>query len=240
MRSQVPAGIPVKGTSLANCRNRLQNRIDDFQSEAVQFLAEDLEGTVHTIGLDNGEWDEVDNATADGDTDTITMTDEDTIPPERQSLNMPSAVATDSPSATFQKLQDKEFELRVAEANDALSKLRLAVAQRSMVYRTTVRLAKTYKTLTRARKQTESASAVVAAAARLYSHCRRTLVALRPQSPLLKRYQKLEMSDLKADTTTLDFNARGTKNARLSWIWGMDTAENDENELMDGESADHI
>lgn len=222
-------------TALEAQRNRLQNQINDFVEEAHRYLPDDLDGDLHNIPFDDGAWDTVENLDDnDGPDGPVITVDDAAHDPERQHIPLPSMLKPQNPSANFHHMQTKEFDLRIGQANDALARLRLAVAQRSIIYRTDVRNTTGYAGMTRARQKVHSAGVVVASAARVYSHCRRAMVELAPQSRQLDTYRKLELADLKADTKAMDYNAPGTRNAQLSWIWGVDGGDSEANELTEG------
>lgn len=222
---------------LASKRNRLQNDIDTFQRESMAYIPDGItsaDGVRHD--LDDGEWDTVDFL---DDVDPAPEVLDISLPPldmspELQAINMPSLLSPTTVTETFKALQAKEVDLRVGQATDILNDVRMSVAHRSFLFRTSLRHAKNYVGNTRARREVQNLSSAVAKSARAYGHCRRAILALESTSPYLKKLLPLHKQDLKADTQALDFNQPGTRNSKLSWIWSMDGREDSPNEMIEG------
>ena len=154
--------------------------------------------------------------------------------PELLPINLPSMLRCPEGSADFDELRQKEIEIRIGQAGDALQQLRAAIANRSFLYRTNMRKADTYARKTRARTAVDSVSEGVSKRAREYDLIRLALVALDAPTATLNKYRTLDREDLKADTKALDHNSRGTRNTKLSWIWSVDGAASASADMLQG------
>ncbi|KAG1871356.1 hypothetical protein DFJ58DRAFT_713869 [Suillus subalutaceus] len=110
----------------------------------------------------------------------------------------------------------QEVTLREGQANDALHSIRVHLADKAIIFRKTVRVAKSQATSTRAWAQVHSVDRAVSLNASIYSKCRSQLGKLGADIGLLER------EDLKVSTAVADPNARGQRNNQLAWFWSMD------------------
>lgn len=120
-----------------------------------------------------------------------------------------------------------ELMVRKANAEHLLGKVREAVADRSFQYSHIIRKAPTKGIKTRARSKAISQAVHLTDLARQYNRSRDTMQGLGASDADLKRYQRLEKSDLKASTAMLNPNMPGSTTQRVGWIWqvGIDTAD---------------
>ncbi|KAH8087120.1 hypothetical protein BXZ70DRAFT_1011599 [Cristinia sonorae] len=220
-------------TALAAKRNRLQNLVDKFQQSSLQFLPDDIDiSLAQPISVD-AEWDVIDDL--DGNTAANVARRDQSDYPEHQIINLPSSLSSIPPFPELKVLQKKELDLRIAQAYDALNELRLNIAHRSFLYRTAVRLASSYGANTRARQLIQGVSNAVAKAARQYCQAFEAIQLLQRGTPdeRCDIFRKLDKSDLKSDTTALEFNARGTRHSKLSWIWSVDKGSESPAEMLE-------
>ncbi|KAH8091438.1 hypothetical protein BXZ70DRAFT_898857 [Cristinia sonorae] len=220
-------------TALAAKRNRLQNLVDKFQQSSLQFLPDDIDiSLAQPISVD-AEWDVIDDL--DGNTAANVARRDQSDYPEHQIINLPSSLSSLPPFPELKVLQKKELDLRIAQAYDALNELRLNIAHRSFLYRTAVRLASSYGANTRARQLIQGVSNAVAKAARQYCQAFEAIQLLQRGTPdeRCDIFRKLDKSDLKSDTTALEFNARGTRHSKLSWIWSVDKGSESPAEMLE-------
>lgn len=184
------------------------------------------------LDADDPAFDELDGANPE----TRGSTRRDASLPEYQSIALPSSYeADDEPSEALLQLRAKEFELRIGQANDALGEVRLGVAHRTMLFGD-VRMSSGYTGNTRAWRHVQAAASAMARQSRIYNLARRTLSRLDPTSPRIAAFQELKPEHLKADTKAMNFNARGTRNAKTSWLWTTDDGTGETNEkVLDGE-----
>ncbi|THH19633.1 hypothetical protein EUX98_g8733 [Antrodiella citrinella] len=226
-------------TSLVQQRNRLQIRIEDFQIAASQYLPDGVKFDWDDSPLHDTQWDVIDELPEEENADVIDIV---ALLPEKQPINLPSSLIEDFSDMDHPRLttlMKKELQLREGQANDALNDLRLAVSQRSVLYRTTVRHARNYDKNTRAHAQVRTMSATIGKASRVYSLARKAMKALGAPKKLLEKYKELSPADLKADTSAVDFNARGTRHANLSWIWSV-ASDDEPKEMLEMDRVNFI
>lgn len=144
------------------------------------------------------------------------------VPVEYQVVPVPSRVPgyDDADRAT-------ELAVRRHNAEHLLAKVREAVADRSFQYSHIIRKAPTKGVKTRARTKAISQAVHLTDLARQYNRSRDTMQRLGASDQDLKRYQKLEKSDLKASTAILNPNMPGSTTRKVGWIWqvGIDAAD---------------
>lgn len=128
-----------------------------------------------------------------------------------------------------------EMELRQGQANDALHSLRIAIAQKSFVFRTRIRKNAPTAGYTKRLRGYGDARAVqvtISLAAKVYSISRNAMSILSPESAVLEKYKILTKEDLVASTAVADPNARGQSRTKLSWIWQV-VSNSDNPEFLD-------
>jgi hypothetical protein len=118
-------------------------------------------------------------------------------------------------------LMKEEIALREGQANDALHAIRVHLGDKAVIFRNTVRSAKSQASSTRAWTQVRSVETAVNLNASIYSKCRSQLAKL-PDHDLLTKYLPLKKEDLKASSVVADPNARGQRDITLSWFWSLD------------------
>ena len=106
-------------------------------------------------------------------------------------------------------LVDQELSLRQGQANDCLHKIRLALADKSMIFRQDVRHAQNYNLTTWAWGQIASMDLTLNWHASLYHWCCWQMAALGADADILIWYQELHALDLSVTTAISDLNARG-------------------------------
>ncbi|KAG1725096.1 hypothetical protein EDB19DRAFT_1833904 [Suillus lakei] len=115
----------------------------------------------------------------------------------------------------------QEITLREGQANDMLHAIRVHLADKAILFRTTVRPAKSQARSTRAWAQVHSVERVINLNSMIYRKCRAQLHNLRADQ-LLEKCRVLEKSDLKATSVVADLNTRGQRNSTLPWFWSLD------------------
>ena len=118
-------------------------------------------------------------------------------------------------------LVDQELSLRQGQANDCLHEIRLALADKSMIFQQDVRHARNYNLMTQAWGQIASMDLTLNRHASLYCRCRQQMATLGADADILIRYQELHASDLSVTTAISDPNARGHRDDRLAWFCTM-------------------
>lgn len=214
---------------IENKRRRLQTKIDNFVAQAVNFLGD--------VGPPPPSPTMPPWLDAQDDTDSstpvsrrvITLGEQEALPAEQITLPLPSAYGVRLCQGRLAPAARIELRLREGQANDTLHELRVAIAHKSFIYRTQLRKnAPTTSFVTRLRSHDDAftVQSTIGYTARIYSRCRSAMEALDAPKRLLDRYQCLSPTDIVASTAVMDPNARGQRNAGLSWIWqSIPTAE---------------
>lgn len=131
-------------------------------------------------------------------------------------------------------LAAKEAELRIAQANESIHMIRLALGFKSAIFRTQVRSANSQQKKIRAWKNVKSIDATVHEHARIYSMARDAYEVIRHSLPKQTDLPKLDPSDLHVATLILGSDKTGQRNLQTSWIWGFGrTAEDDDTWMND-------
>ena len=135
-----------------------------------------------------------------------------TLPAEEQKIPLPSSYGSEACKMYLKALADIEIALRRAQANDALHDLRLAIGQKSFIYRYKIRKGATnanHKKRLRSRTSVLSVSAQIDISAKTYTSARRAMCILGASTDLLDKYQVLQPQHVQTSTTVVDFNAPG-------------------------------
>ena len=131
-----------------------------------------------------------------------------------------------------QSLALKEAQLRLAQANESIHKIRLSLGFKSAIYRTQVRLAKSQKKKTRARSAIHSVETAVAEHARIYSMAHDAYQRVHPAFPGGPELPQLLSEDLHVATLVLGAEQTGQRNKQQSWIWSFGQAAADDGTWM--------
>ena len=208
---------------IARRRDRLQRDIDRWLASGVRLLGDELgDGD---ILLMEQELLLLDDDSADEVADEFRL-----FEPEKMILPMPSILGLERCAELgAADLIPHELALRQGQANDALHNIRVHLADKAVIFRTTVRTAKSQAMSTRAWAQVHSVDRAVSINASIYSKCRAQLASLGADDELLERYRPLIKEQLKVSTAIADPNARGQRNNTLAWFWSMDV-EGDSND----------
>jgi hypothetical protein len=219
---------------VAEHRQRLTSRIRTFQDKADVFWNQADENLTFTPEADQNDGEDDDD---DDDDDEWRIVNDDLIsdegsgeevedsdidsdepqPAEKTRLLMPSTLGSqqcvDLGKTT---LMEQEIQLRVGQANDALAKLRLALAHKSMVFRLQIRVADSQSTKTRAWDNVKTATATVNNHVRTYRLAHQALLNLNAGQ---EQFQTITPKDLKMAADVVEENRYGQKNDTLPWIW---------------------
>ncbi|KAI6019504.1 hypothetical protein BKA83DRAFT_4057093 [Pisolithus microcarpus] len=143
--------------------------------------------------------------------------------PTSSCLPLPSVFGVDHCKANkVHRLAEMELELRMGQANDALHGLRLALADKAVIFRGIVRPAKNYSMRTRAWQMILSIDSSVKQYAAIYRRCRVAILALRAGPDILERYQELHTSHLSTSTAAFTQGAHDHRGTQLPWFWTID------------------
>lgn len=196
---------------IARKRNRLLDRISQFQDDAVDHMPEDVWEDVTNTQLHAGqEFDDDDTGTA---ANINTM-------PETIALHLPSTIKIETCLRfDLEELAGIELRMRQGQANDALGAIRIGLANISVMYLRQVRTGKTQSTKTRSYNAVAAEDRSLRHHARVYAAARHAMIALGAEKLLMDKYLELKPTDLRANTEIVDFNARGHRNDKLPWFW---------------------
>lgn len=140
---------------------------------------------------------------------------------ENRPLFLPSTFGHAACSAAnVQAIAKKERKLRVGQANDALHQLRLAIGQKSFMFRTRLRNARSKTRKTKAWDDINAVGNTVSHHRRVYHSARSALKNLGASAELLDKYKVITSADTRSSTIIVDPNPRGQRNTGLAWFWG--------------------
>lgn len=246
---------PEQEALLSEKRLKLQKEIDDFHRNTNVYMAE-VPDKVPTSSSPNAEdeWQDLDDdsddegilhplpgsfPTTSGDGRRTVVDDVvNQVSAEAQIIRLPSTYGKEKCPENLTKLYPVEKDLRMGQANDALHAIRLAIADKSYSYRKKVRKGATnpnagYRGRRKAFDAAHALDADIRKHARIYELARKALNVLGLSPEEQDTYRPLKRSDTQASTAVIDFNARGQRNAGLSWIWQTPKALTNTSAWMD-------
>jgi hypothetical protein len=119
-------------------------------------------------------------------------------------------------------MSEQEIKLQVGQANEALEKLRLALGQKTLIYRLVVQESKTQSTKTRAKSEIDQINRVIQGHIGSYRQARQALINLEASKKILENFKALEDKDVKVNTDVVEENRVGQRNDVLAWFWRME------------------
>lgn len=192
----------------------------------------------HAEVYDGAEWDRLDTPTQQVSSSAPADTDDEDIPVYKIPVAFPSTrTDTEIQAQQLAPLLMKELELRIGQAEDALSQLRVLLAWKSVMFRTGVQMAETYPTRTRAWHEIVSIATAVQHQCRVYEMTRRamynisdTVYGFDPAKKiqLRKQFPPLIKKDIWTSTQFLASDIRGQRHEHQSWIWSRNLAQNEQ------------
>lgn len=212
---------------IAKRRERLLGRIIEFQSQAEIFL--------DSLDLDMTLAEKVDEDWSDSELvhksaeELFDLSQENAKllsrgQVENMTLFLPSSLGEEACiEAEVGSIAKKEKRLRKGQANDALHQLRLAIGQKSFMFRHRLRNARSKTRKTRAWDDINAIGNTVSHHRRVYHSARNALVALGASRATLEKYQIISSADTRSSTVIVDPNPRGQRNTGLPWFWGQET-----------------
>lgn len=176
-----------------------------------------------------GDEEQGDEAGKNDEADSEGSDIEDDAPEDRlvcaedMALRLPSSTCryVQRRSAGFERIMKMELRLREGQANDSLSKLRLALGEKSLLYVTKVRTAANYSNRSRAWKDVNNTSKTVSCHANTYRIARVTMKELGADNDSMTRYQALQRKDLRVSADVVQANRIGQRSETLPWIWRL-------------------
>jgi hypothetical protein len=132
-----------------------------------------------------------------------------------------------------QNLAEKEAKLQVAQANDAIHSMCLALGFKSALFHGQVRQANTQRTKTRAWDAVHSVDATAHQHARNYSMAQEAYLQIQQAYSTRPELPQLCLADLCISTAILDAAEVGQRNTQLPWIWSFGTTVDKDGTWMD-------
>jgi hypothetical protein len=214
---------------LANRRQRLRTRIDNFFKKAVVYLGNEAVEAIQDSVVNIEELSEDIDVPAVGPIPAAGLPEHpadvprlSALDPECVKLPFPSSVpvALRDEIPSWKTLSNKEYKLRCGDADDALHRVRECLGQLAWQYKGKVRTASGDNEKTRAWDGIRKLQRKLSLHRRIYNSNRRTLILL--SNNLVQtnqRYPEITIADCRVDTVVTDPNARGGGSYRLSWLW---------------------
>lgn len=151
--------------------------------------------------------------------------------PERLVLALPSTLGLEFLSERkISNLAHAERLLREGQMNDALQGIRTGIGYKSLLYRTKVRHAPTYRAKLRSFDDTHIADEGVRKHVRVYMHARKAMEKLFDltdatdaglRNVFLDKYKEIKKEDLLATTAVLESFTPGLRNKHSAWFWNI-------------------
>ncbi|KAG1785726.1 uncharacterized protein HD556DRAFT_1420071 [Suillus plorans] len=217
--AQIALLIETQRLDIARQRDRLQGQIDGFARSALTHLGEGFDADDEPEDLNVDILDDLDDDPADFTETSHTWTNS----PELTVIPLPSNLGVDRCRRCMaEDLIPLEMSLREGQANDALHNLRIYLCNKAILFRTTVRQAKSQALKTRAWSQVTSVQQAVSLHASIYTKTRKQMMKLEAGQDQLQKYKPLLREQLKISTAVGDPNARGQRNESLAWFWSVE------------------
>ncbi|KAI0712611.1 hypothetical protein C8Q76DRAFT_622017, partial [Earliella scabrosa] len=222
--------------SLAQQRQKLTAAIASFHRAAKAHLPSGLLGGTVNLAVDptdlGAEWDGIGESEPAPDSST---TEDDALAPEHQALALPSTLGL-----LFLQSHDrfhlavKERELRQGQMNDALQGIRTAIGYKSLLYRTKIRKAPSYRAKLRSFDEVHVADESVRKHVRVYMQARKALERLydvtraeevQERDAVLAKYRPIAKSDLRVETAIIEAFTRGLRDKESAWFWHVEDTD---------------
>lgn len=237
-------GIKVEESQiwLARDLKRLGRRPTEFQQLALARRADRLGVEIATflseasvyLGNDSSERCDSDPSDFEDESGAEAWDEGLSGRPDQVNLPLPSYLGDgECRRLGVEGLGRQELQLRCGQANDSLHEIRLALANKAVLFRTEVRHASGHAKTTRAWSKVNALDAILGRHVAVYRRCRKAMINLGADDATLGRYQMLRDEDLKVSTMATEPNARGHRNESLAWFWTVDiTGETETNDWM--------
>ena len=169
------------------------------------------------------EWDDADEldrhyASPEETEDDTDFEDDDTDIYRR--LWLPSTFGHDFCSNNGWALfVEQEIQLQIAQAEESLEELRLAIGHKSILYKLRIRKYKSQASKTRNHAELLQINSKMKGLATRYRCARAALQSLGVSETILHKFQQLADNDLHVNTDISEENRVGQRNDTLSWFW---------------------
>ncbi|KAI0749121.1 hypothetical protein C8Q74DRAFT_1212211 [Fomes fomentarius] len=119
-------------------------------------------------------------------------------------------------------LVQMEHQLRTGQMNDALHRVWVSIRYKSLLYRTSVRKAKSNRKKLRSFDEVHLANSDVLEGARVYTDARCNKEEGIKLKELLATHQDLKKKELWANTALIEHAVRGASKESVLWFWGLE------------------
>jgi hypothetical protein len=144
---------------------------------------------------------------------------------ERLAVPLPSSALT--LSAFNREARQKEIQLRVAQAEEALQGIRREVGYKSFLFKANRRLLHTKDVRLRSYKVIADADREIRRHVRLYNLARSSLMRLSNDRVALSKFQEVKKADLKPLASIYGPNDAGGSRVAVSWLWSVQLGTGD-------------
>jgi len=198
-------------------------RITSFERKGNAFLK--LDDDVHWMEEIDGEDGEEEDGGQYSDESDAEDIPEDI--PESKALALPSSLAPgEIERLGLVALAGQEAELQQGQINEALEGLRMALGEKSLLYRTDIRNSKSQRTSLRAWQNVNKQDLVARRHKRAYDRARKALIRLDVDREYLSTLHDITPEDMKMAGDVTEENRIGQRSSILAWFWrlGSDAA----------------
>lgn len=230
---------------IAKKQHALETRIHKFTMAGVAFLPTDV---VHGLGDALSHDEDTESEYEDEDEDAsaeaagsravsgpslVIHAPPLLAGPESYTLPLPSALGFDvCRELGLTMLAHTELALREGQANEALAGVRLAIGEKSFLFRKALRNLHGKVRKTRAWDVIHSTTSRLNHHRNIYNQARDAMIRLEADADKLEIYRILKWTDLGTSTAIQDPNASGQRRKHLSWIWSTSGIEGADGSLM--------
>ncbi|KAI1783621.1 hypothetical protein LXA43DRAFT_1102319 [Ganoderma leucocontextum] len=228
--------------SLAQQRQKLETAIMAFHKAGDKHLQGAI--SVNGVPIDDDPtdpgavWDTLESGSEPaGVAAPPRSASEEEFAPERRPIALPSTLGLSYLRARgLLDLADKERRLREGQMNDCLQGIRTAIGYKSLLYRTKVRKANSYRNKLRSFDEIRVTDDGLMKHVRAYSQARKAMERLFDDSDsdpeevqrrhtFFERYREVQREDLRVNTAVLEQFTQGLRDIHVSWIWYIEDAE---------------
>ena len=192
-------------------------KIISFEQKANAFMNLD-EDVQWLTDIDNKVEEEDDGNYSDDSDDSFIPENQ----PETRSLMLPSAL---SPGEITRlglcELAKQEAALRRGQINDALEGLRMALGEKSLLFRTEVRNMKSQRTSVRAWKNVNKQDLIYKQHKSAYDRARNALIRLDVDRKYLSTLHDISPEDMKMAGDVTEENRINQRSSVLAWFWRL-------------------
>ena len=252
IRQQGPVLSAAKKLQITTKRQILDTRLDSFIAKSEQFVNDDTLDALQKlhelpstlVPTSQAPEYQTDSAEEDDHNNPFIIRPPPCMVHTAETRPLPLPSTFGCPQITLlglAALAEKECKLREGQANDELRGLRMALGEKSFMFRKNVRLAESKLKKGRAWSKVHGVSRRVQAHRQVYNAARAAMVSLGCPAEMQIKYQVLRRDQLKISTAAVR-GGTGTGSAEagsrrqdepLAWFWTL-------NVQADGEASDML